>query len=436
MQSKSLGLVAAGAAALFAAAIAPAMAQDTQFVPGLMYRSGPFAPNGIPFANGFHDYFKMINAKGGINGVMIEYEECDTAYNNDRGVECYERLKRPGAAAITPLSTGITYALIERATADKIPVLSMGYGRTAGADGTVFPYVFTLPATYWSGADIIVNYIAENEGGYDQLAGKDIALVYFDGAYGKEPIPTLEALAAEHGFGLHLFPVAFPGLEQKATWLQIGRQVRPDWTLMWGWGVMNSTAIKEAAAVGYPMDRFIGIWWSGAEPDVVPAGDQAVGYKSLNFNGAGADYPAIQDILTLVHDAGNGTGDREEVGQVLYNRGVMNAAIIVEAIRIAQGMHGERPLTGEQIRDGFENLDIDSARLEAMGLTGFMEAIRISCADHEGTGRAFVQQWDGEKWNQVSGWIEPNRAGLLRPMIEEAAAAYAAEKGITPRSCS
>jgi branched-chain amino acid transport system substrate-binding protein len=345
------------------------------------------------------------------------------------------RLKRPGAAAITPLSTGITYALIERATADKIPVLSMGYGRTAGADGTVFPYVFTMPASYWSGADIIVNHIAQNEGGYDKLSGKKIALVYHDSAYGKEPIQTLEKLSEQHGFELHLFPVAHPGLEQKATWLQIGRQVRPDWTAMWGWGVMNSTAIKEAAAVGYPMEKFIGIWWSGAEPDVVPAGDQAVGYKSLNFHGTGTDYPALQDILKLVHDAGNGTGPREEVGQVLYNRGLMNAAIIAEAIRNAQVKYGEKPLTGEQIRDGFEAIDIDAARLEAMGLTGFMEAIKISCTDHEGTGRAFVQQWDGKSWSRISDWIEPNRSGLLRPMIEEAADAYAAEKGITPRSC-
>ena len=436
MKLRTLGLAAAGVAAIFAAAVLPAAAQDKQFVPGLMYRSGPYAPNGIPFADGLADYFKMINAKGGINGVQIEYEECDTGYNNDRGVECYERLKRPGAAAITPLSTGITYALIDRATADKIPVLSMGYGRTAGSDGTVFPYVFTLPATYWSGADIIVNHISQNEGGYDKLKGKKIALVYHDSAYGKEPIATLEALAATHGFELSLFPVAHPGLEQKATWLQIGRQLRPDWVLMWGWGVMNSTAIKEAAAVAYPMDRFIGIWWSGSEQDVTPAGDQAKGYKSANFNGVGTDYPAIQDILKLVHDAGNGTGAREEVGTVLYNRGVMNGAVVVEAIRTAQEKYGKKPLLGEQVRDGFEALNIDAARLEAMGMTGFMESIKISCADHEGTGRAFIQQWDGKSWNKVSDWIEPNRAGLLRPMIVEAAAAYAKEKGITPRSCN
>ena len=436
MKLKVFGIAAVAAAVLSAGVADQAAAQDKQFVPGLMYRSGPYAPNGIPFANGLSDYFRMINAKGGINGVMIEYEECDTAYNNDRGVECYERLKRPGAAAVTPLSTGITYALIERATADKIPVLSMGYGRTAGSDGRVFPYVFTLPATYWSGADIITNYVAQQEGGYGKLKGKKIALVYHDSAYGKEPIATLEALSKRHDFKLSLFPVAHPGLEQKATWLQIGRQLRPDWTLMWGWGVMNSTAIKEAAAVGYPMEKFIGIWWSGSEQDVTPAGAQAKGYKSANFHGTGTDFPALQDILKLVHDKGNGTGPREEVGTVLYNRGVMNGAIIVEAIRTAQGIHGKKPLTGEQVRDGFETLKVDSARLKEMGLEGFMEGLQVSCADHEGTGRAFIQQWDGSGWTQISDWIAPNRKDLLRPMIESAAMEYAKEKGITPRDCN
>ena len=76
-----------------------------------------------------------------MGGVKLTWEECETAYNNDRGVECYERLKdrgSTGASVVNPYSTGITYALIERATADKIPVLSMGYGRTDGSDGRVF----------------------------------------------------------------------------------------------------------------------------------------------------------------------------------------------------------------------------------------------------------------------------------------------------------
>ncbi len=437
MKTKALLTAAAGAAVLATSLWSPepAAAEGEQFVPGLQYRSGPYAPSGIPFANGFADYLTMLNARdGGINGVRIHYDECDTAYNNDRGVECYERLKDAGPsepAAWNPLSTGITYALIERVAQDEAPLISMGYGRADASDGRVFPWVFTLPATYWAGADAIIQYIEEQEG---TLEGKDIALVYHDSAYGREPIATLERLAEQEGYNLHTFAVAHPGLEQQATWRQIGRQLRPDWTVMWGWGVMNSTAIQTAASVGYPMDRFIGIWWSGSEPDVRPAGSDARGYKSLGFHAPGADFPAIQDIVTHVYDEGEGFGEREAIGEVLYNRGLMNAVFVSEAIRTAQARFGERPLTGEETRWGIENLHITDERWDELGLGGFAREIRITCEDHEGGGSAFVQQWDGESWEIVSDWIQP-RNDELRPAYEASAAQYAEQNGIELRDC-
>src|SRR3546814_18775032 len=90
---------------------------------------------------------------------------------------------------------------------------------------------------------------------------------------------------------------------------------------MWCWGGMNSTAIKEAAAVGYPMEKFIGIWWSGSENDVMPAGDAATGYKSLGFHAPGTDFPAIQDIVAQVYDGDEARAKENNLGHVLYNRG-------------------------------------------------------------------------------------------------------------------
>ena len=105
----------------------------------------------------------MINARdGGVNGVKLTYEKCETEYNNARGVECYERLKNKGptgAAVFHPLSTGITYSLIEKATADKIPVISIGYGRTDATDGRVFPYIFPLVTNYWSQNTVKIKFI-------------------------------------------------------------------------------------------------------------------------------------------------------------------------------------------------------------------------------------------------------------------------------------
>ncbi|MDH3691971.1 MAG: ABC transporter substrate-binding protein [Gammaproteobacteria bacterium] len=403
----------------------------------MVYRTGAYAPNGIPFANGVADYITLLNQNGGVNGVKINLIECETGYKTDVGVECYEKLKNEGstgAAVFNPLSTGITYQLIPKAAVDKVPVHSMGYGQTAAADGRVFKWTFNFPTTYWSQASAIIKYIGAEEGGMENLKGKKIAHVFHNSPYGKEANPTLEVLAEKYGYELTLLPVDHPGQEQKATWLQI-RRLNPDWVFMSGWGVMNQVAIKSAAEINYPMDHFIGNWWSSTEADVIPAGDGAKGYKGATFHGAGTDFPLIQEILKQVYDAGEGAGPREGVGEVLYNRGVIQAVFTTEAIRTAMGKFGDKPLSGEEVRWGLENLDLTEERLAELGLAGFTKPVKVTCEDHETMGPVLVEQWDGNNWNLVSDWIEPMR-DVVRPMIEEAAAAYAAENNITPRDCS
>src|SRR5690606_3449570 len=232
----------------------PAMAELV--VPLLSYRTGPYAPSGVPYADGVTDYFTLLNERdGGIGGEKIRLIECETAYNTEKGVECYESTKSEGPLIYFPLSTGITYQLIPKATADEIPVHSMGYGRTSAANGKVFPWIFNFPGTYWDSASVAVKHILEQEGG--DLNGKKITLVYHNSAYGKEPIRTLEESAEKHGFELSLLAVDHPGQEQKSQWLQIRRD-RPDYVILWGWGVMNQVSIQEAANIRFPMEKLIG----------------------------------------------------------------------------------------------------------------------------------------------------------------------------------
>jgi len=427
-----LGLAAAGSLLALPAAYAA-----EQFIPLLVYRSGPYAPNGIPFANGFVDYLNLVNARdGGVNGVTIIYEECETGYATDRGVECYERLKDrgpTGATVVNPLSTGITFALTEKVPGDKIPLITMGYGRSESRDGGVFPWNFPLLGTYWTAADILVQHVGNLSGGLDKLKGKTIALVYHDSPYGKEPIPLLEKRAKMHGFKLLLIPVTHPGVEQKSAWLQV-RQNRPDYVFLWGWGVMNSTAIKEAAAVRYPRDQIYGVWWSGAEPDVLPAGAAAKGYNSITLQHSSGKTALHSDIIKYVYDKGNGAGPKENVGDVLYNRGLINAVLVVEAIRTAQGKYGKKSITGEQMRWGIENLNVTADRINDLGLKGMMQPLKVSCQDHEGVRRARIHQWTGSEWKFVSGWIEGDDS-VLKPMVQQAATNYAKDKGIKPVAC-
>ena len=439
MRLKLLTKVLAVAAIAFPLTTAVADAYEL-VIPATVYRTGPYAPNGIPFANGYGDYYRMLNERdGGIEGVKIKYLECETAYNTKQGVECYENTKGEGpsgALAYQPLSTGITYQLIPKASADKIPVFSMGYGRTSAANGKVFPYIFNFPATYWDQASVFVKYIGEKEGGMDKLKGKKIALVYHNSAYGKEPIRTLEELSKKHGFDLQLLAVDHPGQEQKATWLQVRRE-KPDWVMMWGWGVMNQVAIKEAASIRFPMDRFIGVWWSGSENDVLPAGEAAHGYLSGAFHAAGDNFRAHDDIKRHVYDKGNGGGDRDRIGEVLYNRGLVAAMWTAEAIRTAMRIHNTKEVTGEHVRDGFEALNVDAKRLAVLGLEGFTYPVKITCENHQGPGKVALQQWDAKekKWNFASDFYTPD-ADVVGKLIAEDSANYAAENNITPRTCN
>jgi branched-chain amino acid transport system substrate-binding protein len=430
-----ISCAALAALQLFAAPAALAQAKE-QFFPLLVYRTGPYSPNGTPWANGKQDYIKLINARdGGVNGVKLTFEECETGYATDKGVECYERLKGKGASVFDPQATGITFALTDKVPHDKIPLITLGYGLSASADGGVFAWNFPLMGSYWTAADALIQHLGKKEGGLDKLKGKKIALVYHDSPFGKEPIPLLEERQKMHGFDLIKIPVTAPGVEQKSAWLQV-RQARPDYVLLWGWGVMNSTALKEAQATGYPREKMYGVWWSGAEPDVKDVGEGAKGYNALNLNTSGQSPKVIQDILKLVHDKGQGTGPRDEVGSVLYTRGVVIQALAVEAVRRAQERFGKgKVMTGEQVRWGLENLALDDKKLAALGLTGVIRPISTSCFDHQGSTSVRVHTWDGSKWNFSSDWYQADEQ-ILKPMVKAAADKYAAEKKLTRRTSS
>jgi branched-chain amino acid transport system substrate-binding protein len=418
----ALGLAVVTAAP---AAVTAAQAEDGIFVPLFTYRTGPFATSGIPIANGLADYLNMLNARdGGIGGAKVVVEECETGYDTKKGVECYESVKGRNPAVINPYSTGITLQLIPKAGVDKIPILSMAYGLSASADGNQFPWIFNPPATYWDGASAFVRHVADVEGGFDKLKGKKLGLIHLDAPYGKEPIPLLQALAADYGFELKLYPVPVSEMQnQTSLWLNIRRD-RPDWIYMQGFGAMNPTAIKEASRVGFPMNRFVGNWWAGSDDDARPTGIEAKGYTSLDLNAVGTNFPAIQDILKYVVDKGKSqVASRDKVGENFYNRAVWNSVLVAEAIRTAQQLTGKKNVNGEDVRRGLESLTISEARMKEIGLAGFASPIKVSCSDHNGHGGISLVEWDGAKWTAAAASV-PSIKDKVLPLIQSAAEDY------------
>jgi branched-chain amino acid transport system substrate-binding protein len=428
---------------LSAALLIPTAAQsaaERQFFPLATYRVGAYASSGIPVWAGMIDYLRYINeVEGGINGVPLVWQECETEWTAEKGIECYERFKKglDGApvAVYQPNGAPAAYALADKAAADRIPLITLGYGRTEATDGRVFPYNFPVMLTFYSEASVVINYIAQREGGLDRLRGKKIATVYHDSAYGRETQGPLQLLAEKYGFENIQIPVADPGNEQSAQWRQV-RQAKPDWVFLRTWGVSTPVAIKTAARFGFPVDHIIGDIWASSDEDVLPAGSAGKGYLALTPYPGGAEFDIHKRLKRYILDAGKSDlKDPRSFGSVYYNSGLVNAAIAVEAIRAGQAHFGRRPLNGDEGRWGLEHLHLDDARLTQMGFLGLMQPLSLSCSDHEGGGAAKVQRWDGQRWALVTDWVVADRPAL-RPLIDAKSAAYAQEKSVVPRDCS
>lgn len=426
-----------GAGSALAADTTPGPDSGKQFFPIASYRVGPYAASGIPIWAGIIDYYRYINeVEGGINGVPIVWQECETEWTAEKGIECYERFKNGlnGApvAAYFPNGAPAAYALSDRAAKDKTPLVTLAYGRTEATDGRVFPYNFPVVVTFYSEASALVNYIAEREGGFDKLKGKKIATVYHDSAYGRETLDPLALLSEKYGFENIQIPVPDPGSEQSAQWRKV-REEKPDWVFLRTWGVSTPVAIKTAQRFGVPVDRIIGDVWASSEDDVIPAGEAAKGYLALTPYPAGTDFYIHRRLKETILDKGKSDlRDPKAFVTVYYNSGLTSALLSVEIVRQAQAKFGNRPITGEEAQWALEHLTLDDAALKKAGFLGLTQNLQLTPADHEGGGAVRVQQWNGAAWTLVSDWVQADRA-TLRPLIDAKSAAYAKENGIVPR---
>jgi len=410
-------VAAAALSALGGAAIA-----ETLYTPNLSYRTGPFAATGIPLMNGQRDYMLMLNARdGGIGGIMINGEECETGYSTEKGVECYEKTK--GRAIVTqPWSTGITLQVLPKTNVDEIPILASGYGFSPMADGKVFQWAFNMPGGYFDAASMILTEL----GGGDQasLSGKKIAFLHLDHPFGKEPLPYLDSKAELHGFELLPIPVGLKEMQnQSAQWLQIRRE-KPDFVVMWGWGAMNAGAITEAVKTRYPMDQFVGVWWAGHSDDLQLVGEEGKGYRSISFSMPDNDSAVMADIRKHVVDAGKSLASEEELNEVFYQRGVIMSVILAEGITNAQAEFDTAQINATQLRWGLENINLTEARLAELGVAGMVPPFSTSCADHTGHAGGWMLEWDGTQFVRASDLLKPDLAAI-QPLIAESAAAYA-----------
>ncbi|MCY4305066.1 MAG: ABC transporter substrate-binding protein [Aestuariivita sp.] len=417
-------------------------AEETQYFPIASSRVGPYSAMGTGYYGAQIDYLNYINMNGGVNGVMLTWQECETEYNAVKTVECYQRLLEKDGQRIVvfdTLGTPGAYAVINRMAEDEVVLAQYGYGRTDAADGRVWPWVFNAASHYWSQIAVKMKFMAEQEGGIENMNGKKIVHLHIDSAYGREPLPAMRKIAQDWGVELVEISIPPPGLEQQSQWLQV-RKEQPDWVTFWGAGSgMNSTGMTNAARVGFPRDRLIYVTFGAAEEDMFPAGDAATGTYAMANALPGDQFPLVNAIKEQVYGAGKGNlADESRIGSVYWNRGLGAAVMWIEAIKNAQEMHGKvgKAVTGAEFRDGYEALNMTNERLEEIGIMGMVAPFAISCENHEGAGKFAMMQWDGDKFVQVTDWEAPLEPAFIRQLVEDSAAKFAQENNITSKQCS
>ena len=406
-------VVLMGLALVIGGGAAPAMASHEIVIGLLCDRTGATQVVGVNLCPGSHDYVKLVNSKGGVEGHKIKLLEVDHEYKVPPAVEAYERFKKEGAVTVVLYGTPIVYGLTQKVTEDKIPGITPGFGRSDATDGTRFPYIFPLMATYWSQATAAVKFSKDQLGG--SLKGKKIAYLFFDNPAGQEPIRVLEDLAALEGFELRTFAVPSPGVEMGAQALDIAQRYRADFVIAHLFGRSPSVSIKELKRVGYPLRKVVSFVWGAAEADIEAAGGWAVaeGYNAIQFAGVGQDFPVIREIKEMYKKEGK-EPPKEMASTVYYNRGIVWVALQIEAIRNALKAKPDGKITGEDVKLGFE-------KVKGVTLGGIVPPVELTPNDHEGGGWVQVWQAKGGKFVKLTDWYKAYPE-VLAKHIKEAGA--------------
>jgi branched-chain amino acid transport system substrate-binding protein len=411
---ESLTVVLAVFAVLAGVLGGPAPASAAEIVIGLQCdRTGPTSIVGTVLCPAYHDYIALVNSKGGVGGHKIKALEIDHEYKVPPAVESYERHKKEGAVVMGVYGTPQIYALAQKLTEDRIPGTSPGFGSAAAADGTRYPYIFPIAATYWSQGAAAVDFVKKQLGG--NLKGKKIAYIFYDNPAGREPIEVIEDISTKEGFQLKTFAVPPPGVEMGAQVLDIAQRFRADFVIAHLFGSAPSVSIKEFKRVGYPLRKVVSFVWGAAEANIEGGGGFAVaeGYYAMQFAGVGTDYPVLNEIREMYKKEGK-PAPKEMASTVFYNRGVLIAALHVEAIRNAVKAKPDGKITGEDVKKGFE-------QISNFTLGGLVPPLKITATDHEGGGLVQIWQVKGGKFEKVTDWYAAYQ-DVVGKHIKEAAA--------------
>lgn len=194
--------------------------------------------------------------------------------------------------------------------------------------------------------------------------------------------------------------------------LDITRRFRADFVVSHLFGKAPAISIKEFRKNGYKLNKIISLVWGAGENDMIASGckeNKADGYLAMHFAGVGRDFPVIKEIIDTVY---KDQDVPDIVGQVYYNRGVFNAAVTIEAMRLAIKNEG-LPVTGEKVKNGYE-------QIKGFDLGGFLPPLTVTAQDHEGGGWVQVYETKGCELKKHSDWFQGYRDVVMAELKKAA----------------
>ncbi len=360
-------------------------------------RLGPTQTIGVKYCFGFHDYMDLINSRGGIDGYKIEHEEIEHGYAVPKAVEGYNKFKSEGYLGLVSYGTPITDALKTFANRDKISLLTPGFGISDVEDPTKFPYVFVGVAAYKAQVAAIYQYIKE---AWKENRAAKVAYLFYDNPAGRDPMDYVKELPKKLG-NMELVgevPCPPPCAEASSQMLQLQR-LSPDFIISHLFGKGPALTVGERAKLGMKA-TMISLVWGFSEDEVNVNGPAAEGYMGVNFVVMPEDLaklPVHKDIVDMYKKAGK--EPPKEMGSIYYVRGIMNAALMTEAAKLALKATGGKPLTGEDFKKGMESIKDFTGE-------GTMSPTTISATNHAGSRKVRLYRVQGGKFQLVKDWFE------------------------------
>ncbi len=334
--------------------------------------TGPTGDVGWHYADGVRDYFKWLNAKGGINGVKIDLKWTDYQYKIPQAISAYKKfVKQDRVKAIIGWGTGDSEALRQKIIKDQIPYISASFSQNlVWMPGN---WNFLPVTTYADHVRAVLQYIKKN---WKMKRPPRVALIYNDSGYGRAPLTPARQFAKANGIEIvDEENVSLRALDATSQLLRI-KEKKADYAFIQETFMATSTILKDAKKLGLKT-VFTGNFWGTGQKLAELAGSAAEGYLGVMPFAIWSEdnVPGIQ-MLKKVNSQYH---PKIKYREPPYVTGWVNAAIMTEAVRKALALAKNNPakVTGALIKQGFESI-------QNFDLKGLVTPVSYSARDHRG----------------------------------------------------